>query len=452
MSRNERRPSTLMNGAPGWRTGSRHEIALAALAAAALLAAWSTGLQRLLSACALSGLAQFWLWAGAVTSALLLAASLLLFGAQRTARASADRAVLGQKRLEGILRSTTEAIITVDSAQRIVMFNPMAEKVFRCNSSDAIGAPLSRLIPERYRAGHEHQVRLFERTGVSDRQMGGSRVLHGLRADGEEFPLEASISQTEDGDGKLLTVILRDVTERVKAEAILRQSREELRALSANLQQMREQEKSRIARELHDDLGQTLSALKMEMSVLKARLDAQGEFDDGIAAQMQRMLGLIDCNIASLRRIAAHQRPVMLDDLGLPAAIDWLVEDFIQRHGIEVRHEFDTGDLAFNTDAATAVFRIVEEALTNIVRHAHASRVDLSLSADHDNCVLRVGDDGIGASALPSANAKSFGLLGVRERANALGGRVQIDSMPESGFVLTVVLPRDAVREKESQP
>ncbi|WP_404989477.1 sensor histidine kinase, partial [Caballeronia sp. LZ003] len=88
----------------------------------------------------------------------------------------------------------------------------------------------------------------------------------------------------------------------------------------------------------------------------------------------------------------------------------------MQRHGIEVRHEFDTGDLAFNTDAATAAFRIVEEALTNIVRHAHASRVDLSLSADHDNCVLRVGDDGIGASALPSANAKSFGLLGVRER------------------------------------
>ncbi|GAB5097980.1 PAS domain-containing sensor histidine kinase [Caballeronia sp. HLA56] len=430
----------------------RHGIALAALAGAALLAAWSTGLQRLLSACALSGLAQFWLWAGAVTSALLLAASILLFGAQRTARASADRAVLGQKRLEGILRSTTEAIITVDSTQRIVMFNPMAEKVFRCNPSDAIGAPLSRLIPERYRAGHERQARLFERTGVSDRQMGGSRVLHGLRADGKEFPLEASISQTEDDDGKLLTVILRDVTERVKAEAILRQSREELRALSANLQQIREQEKSRIARELHDDLGQTLSALKMEMSVLKARLDAQGEFDDGIAAQMQRMLGLIDCNIASLRRIAAHQRPVMLDDLGLPAAIDWLVEDFIQRHGIEVRHEFDTGDLAFNTDAATAVFRIAEEALTNIVRHAHASRVDLSLSADHDNCVLRVGDDGIGASALPSANAKSFGLLGVRERANALGGRVQIDSMPESGFVLTVVLPRDAVREKESQP
>ncbi|SAK93870.1 PAS domain-containing sensor histidine kinase [Caballeronia ptereochthonis] len=452
MSKNEGRHHAPTNGPSARRAVSHQAIAQAVVAAAALFGVWWAGLQHLFSVCALGEIEQFWLWAGAATSALLLAALILLLSAQRAARALVDRTTLGQKRLDGIIRSTTEAIITVDSTQRIVMFNPMAEKVFRCAASDAIGAPLSRLIPERYRAGHEQQVRHFERTGVSDRRMGASRVLYGLRADGEEFPLEASISQTEDDDGKLLTVILRDVTERVKADAELEQSREELRALSANLQQMREQEKSRIARELHDDLGQTLSALKMEISALETQLDAQTALDESIAAQLQRMLGLIDRNIASLRRIAAHQRPVMLDDLGLPAAIDWLVDDFVQRHRIDVRHDLDTGDLTFNADAATAVFRIVEEALTNIVRHAHASRVDLSLSADDDNCVLRVGDDGIGASALPAASGKSFGLLGVRERANALGGRVLIDSMPENGFVLTVVLPREAVREKESQP
>lgn len=164
------------------------------------------------------------------------------------------------------------------------------------------------------------------------------------------------------------------------------------------------------------------------------------------------MVGLIDRNIASLRRIASDQRPVMLDDLGLSAAIDWLVDDFIRRHGIDVRHNLDTGDLAFNADAATAVFRIIEEAFANIVRHARASRVELSLNADAANCVLRVGDDGIGASSLPAANGKSFGLIGVRERAHALGGRVFIDSTPECGFVLTVVLPREAVAERESQP
>jgi PAS domain S-box-containing protein len=335
---------------------------------------------------------------------------------------------------------------------RIVLFNPMAERVFRCAASDAIGGPLSRFIPERYRSAHEHQVRHFGSTGVSDRQMGPQRVLYGLRADGEEFPIEASISQVEDDDGKLFTVILRDVTERVKAEAELQRSREELRALSANLQQVREQEKSRVARDLHDDLGQTLSALKMNIFALHAQLGAHTLLNEDVAAQFQHMVGLIDRNIASLRRIASDQRPVMLDDLGLSAAIDWLVDDFIRRHGIDVRHNLDTGDLAFNADAATAVFRIIEEAFANIVRHARASRVELSLNADAANCVLRVGDDGIGASSLPAANGKSFGLIGVRERAHALGGRVFIDSTPECGFVLTVVLPREAVAERESQP
>ncbi|KAK45595.1 histidine kinase [Caballeronia jiangsuensis] len=359
---------------------------------------------------------------------------------------------MSHARLDSIIRSTTDAIITIDSAQRILLFNPMAERVFQCAASDAIGGPLSRFIPERYRAAHEHQVRQFGKTGVSDRQMGPQRVLFGLRADGEEFPIEASIAQVEDDDEKLFTVILRDVTERVKADAALRQSREELRALSANLQDVREQEKSRVARELHDDLGQTLSALKMNVFALHAQLGTHTLLNEDVGSQLQHMVGLIDRNIASLRRIAAQQRPVMLDDLGLQAAIDWLVDDFMQRHGIDVEHSVETGEIAFNADAATAIFRIIEEALTNVVRHAHASRVALSLRADGDNCVLRIGDDGIGASALPAASSKSFGLLGVRERANALGGRVFIDSMPENGFVLTVVLPREAVRDKEAQP
>jgi signal transduction histidine kinase len=241
------------------------------------------------------------------------------------------------------------------------------------------------------------------------------------------------------------------VTERVKAEEALRQSREELRALSANLQEVREQEKTRVARELHDDLGQTLSALKMNVFALHAQLGTHMLLNADVGTQLQRMVDLIDRNIASLRRIAAHQRPVMLDDLGLQPAIEWLVDDFMQRHGIDVEHNVETGEIAFNADAATAIFRIIEEALTNVVRHAHASHVDLSLRANGENCVLRIGDNGIGASALPAASSKSFGLLGVRERANALGGRVFIDSMPENGFVLTVVLPRDAVRDKEAQ-
>ena len=435
-------------GPPGRHALPRQGFAQAILAGAVLFGVCWIGIQTALSVHPFAPSMRARLLAAAAAGALLLACAILLLSRRR---AALGHATLSVARLDGIIRSTTDAIIAIDSAQRIVMFNPTAERVFRCAAADAIGSPLSRFIPERYRAAHELQVRQFARTGVSDRQMGPQRVLYGMRADGEEFPIEASISQTEDDCGKLFAVILRDVTERVKADAELKQSREELRALSANLQHVREQEKSRIARELHDDLGQTLSALKMDISALETQLAAQTSVGDGVADQLQRMLRLIDSNIATLRRIAANQRPAMLDDLGLPAAIDWLVEDFTQRHGIDVRHALDTGDLAFNADAATAVFRIIEEALVNVVRHAHASRVELSLRADVDNCVLRVGDNGIGVSSMPTANGKSFGLLGVRERAAALGGRVWIDSMPENGFVLTVVLPREAVREKASQ-
>ena len=430
----------------------RHASAKAALAAAVVFAAWWLGIQRLLSVCVVGTFDEVWLWTAAVACTLLFASLVFLVVRQRATHAIAGSGALTHARLDGIIRSTTEAIITIDSAQRIVLFNPMAEQVFRCPASDAIGASLARFIPERYRAAHEHQVRQFGTTGVSDRQMGAQRVLFGLRADGEEFPIEASISQTEDDDGKLFTVVLRDVTDRVKAAAQLEQSREELRALSANLQQVRENEKSRIARELHDDLGQTLTALKMDVFALETEFAARKAHDADIADRLKRMLGLIDRNIASLRRIAAHQRPVMLDDLGLNAAIDWLVDDFVQRYGIEVTHTLDTGDIVFNAHAATTVFRIIEEALMNVARHAHASRVELMLEAKERDCVLRVSDDGVGTRTLPAPNGKCFGLIDVRERANALGGRVCVDSMPDNGFVLTVVLPREAVHEKESQP
>ncbi|WP_277182931.1 PAS domain-containing sensor histidine kinase [Caballeronia sp. BR00000012568055] len=416
-----------------------------------VLALWWLGIQQLRLLCSVSAVLQGWLWVAAVGHASVFAALVSLARHRQILLAEAGTS-LSHARLGSIIRTTTEAILTIDTAQRIVLFNPMAEHVFRCPADDAIGSPLTRFIPERYRAEHARQVARFGRNSVTDRPMGARRVLFGLRADGEEFPIEASISQTEDNESKLFTVVLRDITERVEAEALLQQSREELRALSANLQHVREIEKGRVARALHDDIGQTLSALKMDVSALDAQLAAHPAYNADIGAQLTRMLSLVDRNIASLRRIAAYQRPVMLDDLGLAAAIDWLVDDFTRRHRIEVSQTVDTGDLIFNADAATAVFRIIEEAFTNIVRHASASTVDLSLHADDSKCTLRVGDNGVGAASLPAPIGKAFGLLGVRERAHALGGRVSIDSRPETGFVLTVVLPRESVREKDARP
>lgn len=344
---------------------------------------------------------------------------------------------LSQARLLGIIRSSMEAIITIDENQRVVMFNPMAERLFGCPASDALGASLERFVPERFRAAHATHVRQFGVTGVSDRQMGGRRVLYGLRANGDEFPIEASISQFDDENGKLYTVMLRDITPRLEAERALQRSHEELRELSANLLSIREEEKSRIARELHDDLGQQLTALKMDVSSLEL---APGT-DADARAQLRGMQRLIDATVASMRRIAADLRPVMLDDLGLVPAIEWLVNDFTNRYGIQVQSRIDGMLTDFSRDSSTAIFRIVQEALTNVARHSNASHVELELRHEADWCVVRITDDGQGANQRADARQKSFGLIGIRERVHQLNGSVSIETAVGQGFAMSVTLP-----------
>jgi PAS domain S-box-containing protein len=364
------------------------------------------------------------------------------------------RSALNEARMMAIIRSSREAIITIDENQQILMFNPMAEQVFGIPAAEAVGTLLERLMPNRFRRAHPMHVHQFGITGVSDRQMGRQRVLFGLRANGDEFPIEASISQIHDADGKLYTVVLRDVTERVRADTTLKASREELRALSANLQHVREEEKQRIARELHDDLGQQLTALKMELSSVEHVLyDGLSVADSAVrvqlAAQIQGMRRLIDATVAAVRRIAADLRPVMLDDLGLVPAIEWLVNDFTSRYGIPVEANVEHGDTKFSPDAATTLFRIVQEALTNVAKHAEATLVTLTISVEGSECTLRVSDNGHGEHDRVVPEGKSFGLLGMRERAHMLGGEVSIDSATGHGFSVTVKFPLHAVQLDE---
>ena len=355
-----------------------------------------------------------------------------------------------------IVRASSEAIITLDEAQRIVIFNPMAERIFGCSAMDAIGGTLDRFIPERYREMHRKHVDQFGATGVSERQMGRQRVLAGLRANGEEFPMEASISQISDGDGqrKFYTVMLRDVTERVKAESELMTSRQELRELSANLQNAREDEKTRIARELHDDLGQQLTALKMDISSVQQVLAVQVGVPPAVLTQLQGMRRIIDTTVGSVRRIAADLRPVMLDDLGLLPAIEWLLNDFTTRYSIEVVRRIQPGDVLFSRNGATALFRIMQEALTNVVRHAEATRVSVELAVADDRCRLRIADNGRGAAPEDTEGngEKTFGLLGIRERAHMLGGSVEIQTATRRGFAITVILPLAAIQQEEALP
>lgn len=332
-------------------------------------------------------------------------------------------------RLGGLLDSAMDAIVSIDASQRIVLYNRAAEKIFGHAAAAVLGQPLDMLIPARFRPGHAQEVQRFGTTGTTSRRMGDQTVLFGLRADGTEFPLEASISQLDTPEGKLYTVILRDVTERVRA-------REELAAFAAASAGVREQEKSRIARELHDELAQSLTALKMDTIWLRDRLAGQVEAQSKLA----QMLAMIDGCVASTRRIAADLRPLVLDDLGPGAAIEWLVQSFIQRTGVPCTLEADA-ELELDEPYATGVFRIVQESLANVAKHAGARHVAVRVQREADHLLLEVRDDGAGFRPDDARKPQSLGLAGLRERAQLLQGEVRVDSRPGQGTTVAARIP-----------
>ena len=348
-----------------------------------------------------------------------------------------------EARLRGILDSAMDAIITVDESQHVVLFNAAAEEVFRCTRAEAIGAPLACFIPPRFRAGHADLVRHFGEAGAASRRMGHARVVMGQRRDGEEFPIEASISQVAEDGQRYYTVILRDVTERTRAEEALRRSRAEIEELALASSTAREQEKSRIARELHDELGQSLTALKLDVAWLRERT-APGE--EGTLEKLRAMQLLLDGTVASARRIAADLRPLMLDDLGLTAAAEWLVDNFTNRTGIPCELVMGGGDLDLPDPHATAVFRVLQECLTNVAKHAEARQVEATLERTPGHVVLTVNDNGHGFQPADPRAPGSYGLVGLKERALLLGGEVHIDSAPGRGTRVEMTLPISRIR------
>ncbi len=461
-----------------------------------------------------------------------------------------------------------DGCITVDDQSRIVMINPAAARMFRYSEAQLLGSHISRLIPERLRQAHASHVREFNNAGSLERPMYQRGPLQGLRANGEEFAIEAAVSRVQPdaslSSGHLFTVLLREhdvgasleaqldtlreqfrnvlelapiaiwitdgdrivfanraclalfgidsaqnivdrslfsllrpeshhqvrrqmaralageanlpnvheriertdgsfrdleiaisglpehgqttlqmvlnnVTQRNAERFDLERSRQELRHLSASMVEAREKERRRIARELHDELGQRLSWLKMELSGLAAEANHPA-MDNRIPA----MLNMLDETVSSVRRIAADLRPLMLDDLGLNAAIDWLIRESARRMGIEVTVRLDQTDPALDASVSTAVYRMVQEALTNVSRHARATNVCVEMRRAGDNIVLTVSDNGIGFPASTTRKADSFGLLGIRERAHLLGGHLEADNPPGGGARIKVTLPRQA--------
>lgn len=464
-----------------------------------------------------------------------------------------------------LAHAALEGVVMVDMAQRIVMINPAALTMFGLTREQALGMPLSELIPHGFRDSHRQHVEDFRASGQAERSMGQRGRVQGLRANGEVFPIEAAIFRSEvvqpggtqtyftallhdlselrrmsstidqlnrrlrslfervpvavwiaedervvfanpaiaqltgfddpsallgrsiyeflsppshqiiqrhlrglgdedsasvlpgvvqradgtlrevellvgalpDGDRRIVQMVLNDVSQRKREKEDLVRSRHAFRELSANLVEAREEEHQRIARELHDELGQKLTALKLE--VTSCMRDYPNIM---VAERAQGMLDLLDDTVAAARRISMDLRPLMLDDLGLVDAIDWLARDFERRSHVAVALHLGEGLGALPPRTVTALYRIVQEALTNIARHARASRASITLERKGQDLRLVVQDNGMGyPKDLQVHRAGSFGLLGIRERVLMLGGRLSLSEAKGGGSRLAVRVP-----------
>lgn len=232
--------------------------------------------------------------------------------------------------------------------------------------------------------------------------------------------------------------LTREIAERRRAEDHLRKSEENLRALAVHLQSVREEEWRRIAREIHDELGQALTGLKMDLTWLAKKLPTDQKT---LAAKTRSMFDLIDGTIQSVRKLATRLRPEVLDELGLAAAIEWQAKEFQKRSGVRCRLSLPKNAPQLDRERSTAVFRVFQELLTNTARHADASRIDVAMQVDSRGLVLQVDDNGKGMDPSAIFSPKSLGLLGMRERVLPFGGKVEITTAQGEGTRVKVSIP-----------
>jgi PAS domain S-box-containing protein len=351
------------------------------------------------------------------------------------------------------MEEATDGVQIVDLEGRIVYSNKALEEMFGYTAGELTGRHVNELGVER-----EFSSRVIIPGIIQTGSWSGE--LMSVRKDGSQFPvwLSTALVKNEKGESIALVGIIRDITERRKAEAALRKSHVELEVLvhertaelrmineqlsmfSSYLQEAREKERTAIAREIHDELGQSLTALKMDLSWLKKRLPKDQK---PLLEKEASMSELVESTIQTVKKISSELRPGILDHLGLTAAIEWQAEEFQKRTGIPCLISIVPEEILPDKERSTTIFRIFQETLTNITRHAKATKVSVRLEKEDGRLILEVKDNGKGITEKQLSDLKSLGLMGIRERAASWGGHVNMKGVRNGGTTVIVHIPLD---------
>jgi two-component system sensor histidine kinase UhpB len=333
-----------------------------------------------------------------------------------------------------ILRNVRDSIVVTDLNGRVQFWNTGAEAVYGYSAEEMVGRSVAML----YADGDSHRLPL-DLQRIQDGEDSSGEWLR-RRKDGTTVWIDSKRVVLRDPRGEAIGIlgVAKDITERKRADEALQVTHARLRDFAGRMRSVREQERALMARQIHDELGQVLTALGMDVAWLEARLPTN---DRPLVEKCRAMAALIEATIGRVRTLATELRPAVLDDLGLLAAIEWETQQFTRRTGIACTLDLPATLPPLDADRSTDLFRILQEALTNVVRHAAARHVDVQVRMTPAELLLAVDDDGRGIEEAEASSPRSLGLLGMRERALLWNGTVQVRARPQGGTAVTVRLP-----------